>query len=86
MVGGVHQPMRAERKRWRQSHPLLGYTQLDILVRESTAHRLVPGAESFLEDRGLSCSSVKQSFQQLVRLQNKAQEDKFRSEHVKRLW
>ena len=56
---GVHQAVWAEGKRCRQSHPELGYTQLDILVRESTAHRLAPWAESFLEDRGLGCSSVK---------------------------
>ena len=48
-------------------------------MRESTVHHLAVGATEFLEERGLICASVKQSYQQLVRLQNQDREDKFRS-------
>ena len=63
----------------------MGRTHLDILVRESIVHRLVSGAAAFLEEGGLLGSSVKQSFRQLVRLQNQDPENQFRSEQVVRL-
>ena len=67
---GVHGELQGSGERWRQFRPSAGFGHLDILVPQSTVHRLAPGAWEFLEERGLSCSSVQQPYPQLVCLQN----------------
>ena len=46
----AHMAVRLAGEKWRQSRPQVGRTHLDILVRESTIHRLASGAAEFLEE------------------------------------
>ena len=59
---GVHKAVRAEGGRWRLLRPQTGCTHLDVLVRESTVHRLAAAATEFVEERGLIYGPVKQSY------------------------
>ena len=82
---GAWDSMQRLGEAWRRSHPSQGYTELDVLVRESTMCRLAPGGWEFLEVRGFRYTTDKQAYQQLIRLQAQAKEVAFKTGQEQRL-